>query len=99
MNKLGREWFLNPPNHYAGGTAADMGVHNFRFISRTLLHPTYWRDPWYPTCILVVGYCLPLLTTCTMKLLDQYDLDELKLVYLCLHAALPGNPQLMDSEL
>jgi hypothetical protein len=34
-----------------------------------------------------------------MKLLDQYDLDELKLVYLCLHAALPGNPQLMDSEL
>jgi len=34
-----------------------------------------------------------------MKPLDQYDLDELKLVYLCLHAALPGNPALMDSEL
>lgn len=34
-----------------------------------------------------------------MKLLDQYDLGELKLVYLCLHAALPGNPPLMDSEL
>ena len=34
-----------------------------------------------------------------MKLLAQYNLDELKLVYLCLHAALPGNPHLMDSEL
>jgi len=34
-----------------------------------------------------------------MKPLDQYNLDELKLVYLCLHAALPGNPHLMDSEL
>jgi len=35
----------------------------------------------------------------TMKLLDQYSLNELKLVYLCLHAALPGDPELMDSEL
>jgi len=34
-----------------------------------------------------------------MKPLDQYDLDELKLVYLSLHAALPDNPLLMDSEL
>lgn len=34
-----------------------------------------------------------------MKLLTQYNLDELKLVYLCLHAALPDNPTLMDSEL
>ncbi len=34
-----------------------------------------------------------------MKPPDQYSLDELKLVYLCLHAALPDNPPLMDSEL
>ncbi|MES2364579.1 MAG: hypothetical protein V4563_01655 [Pseudomonadota bacterium] len=34
-----------------------------------------------------------------MKSLDHYDLDELKLVYLTLHAALPDRPQLMDSEL
>ena len=34
-----------------------------------------------------------------MKSLDHYDLDELKLIYLTLHAALPDNPQLMDSEL
>lgn len=34
-----------------------------------------------------------------MDPIDQYDLNELKLIYLILHAALPDNPQLMDSEL
>lgn len=34
-----------------------------------------------------------------MKTLDQYPLNELKLVYLVLHAQLPGNPMLMDSDL
>ena len=34
-----------------------------------------------------------------MKPLDQYSLNDLKLVYLALHAQLPGNPMLMDSDL
>jgi len=34
-----------------------------------------------------------------MKPLDQYSLNDLKLVYLSLHAQLPGNPMLMDSDL
>jgi hypothetical protein len=34
-----------------------------------------------------------------MKLLDQYALDDLKRVYLALHAQLAGNPALMDSDL
>ena len=34
-----------------------------------------------------------------MKALDQYPLNDLKLVYLTLHAQLPGNPMLMDSDL
>lgn len=34
-----------------------------------------------------------------MKTLDQYALNELKLIYLTLHTQLPGNPMLMDSDL
>ena len=34
-----------------------------------------------------------------MKMLDQYAVNDLKLVYLVLHAKLPGNPVLMDSDL
>jgi hypothetical protein len=34
-----------------------------------------------------------------MNTIDQYPLDELKLVYLTLHAALPSTPDLMDSAL
>lgn len=34
-----------------------------------------------------------------MRSLDTYALDELKLVYRLLHAQLPENPDLMDSEL
>ena len=34
-----------------------------------------------------------------MKPLDQYALNDLKLVYLTLHALLPGDPTLMDSDL
>ena len=34
-----------------------------------------------------------------MNAIDQYPLDELKLVYLTLHAALPDTPDLMDSAL
>ena len=34
-----------------------------------------------------------------MKPIDHYSLDDLKLVYLSLHAQLPGNPALMDSDL
>lgn len=34
-----------------------------------------------------------------MKLIDCYALDELKLVYRVLHAALPEQPELMDSGL
>lgn len=34
-----------------------------------------------------------------MKLTERYSLDELKLVYRVLHAALPDNPELMDSVL
>lgn len=34
-----------------------------------------------------------------MNTLDQYPLDELKLVYRTLHTALPETPELMDSEL
>lgn len=32
-----------------------------------------------------------------MSLLSHYSVDELKLVYRVLHAALPENPELMDS--
>lgn len=48
----------------------------------------------------MVGYrprLIPL--AAIMKSFDHYDLDELKLVYLTLHAALPDSPRLMDSEL
>lgn len=34
-----------------------------------------------------------------MNPIDQYDLAELKHIYLILHAALPDHPPLMDSEL
>jgi hypothetical protein len=34
-----------------------------------------------------------------MKLTERYALDELKQVYRVLHAALPENPELMDSAL
>lgn len=34
-----------------------------------------------------------------MKPLSQYALNDLKCVYLALHAQLPGNPLLMDSDL
>ena len=34
-----------------------------------------------------------------MKVLSDYALDDLKLVYQYLHSQLPANPQLMDSEL
>lgn len=34
-----------------------------------------------------------------MKSLDQYPQNELKLIYLLLHAQLPANPMLMDSDL
>lgn len=34
-----------------------------------------------------------------MMLTQRYALDELKLVYRVLHAALPENPELMDSLL
>lgn len=34
-----------------------------------------------------------------MRPIDQYALDELKLVYRLLHAQLPAHPELMDSEL
>lgn len=33
-----------------------------------------------------------------MKTLDQYPQDELKLIYLLLHAQLQGSPMLMDSD-
>lgn len=34
-----------------------------------------------------------------MKKLDEYPLSELKQIYNLLHAQLPENPELMDSEL
>jgi hypothetical protein len=34
-----------------------------------------------------------------MKHVNQYPLTELKLIYRILHAQLPANPELMDSEL
>lgn len=34
-----------------------------------------------------------------MKSIDQYTVNDLKLIYLLLHAQLPGNPVLMDSDL
>lgn len=34
-----------------------------------------------------------------MEALQQYPLEELKLVYRTLHAALPLNPELMDAAL
>ena len=34
-----------------------------------------------------------------MKSLDQYPISELKLIYRILHARLPQDPELMDSEL
>lgn len=34
-----------------------------------------------------------------MKLLSEYALDDLKLVYQFLHTQLPSKPHLMDSEL
>ena len=34
-----------------------------------------------------------------MSTLDQYPLDELKLIYRLLHEALPANLELMDSDL
>jgi len=34
-----------------------------------------------------------------MKSLDKYPLSELKLIYRILHARLPQDPELMDSEL
>ncbi|OBS09534.1 hypothetical protein [Acidihalobacter prosperus] len=34
-----------------------------------------------------------------MNHLERYPLDELKLIYRTLHAALPENPELMDSVL
>jgi hypothetical protein len=34
-----------------------------------------------------------------MKTLDQYPQNELKLIYLLLHARLPDHPMLMDSDL
>ena len=34
-----------------------------------------------------------------MQALDQYPLDELKLIYRLLHEALPANLELMDSDL
>jgi len=34
-----------------------------------------------------------------MPRLDAYDLAELKIVYRCLHACLPEQPTLMDSQL
>lgn len=36
---------------------------------------------------------------CVMKPIDQYPLDQLKLVYITLHARLPDCPDLMDSDL
>lgn len=33
-----------------------------------------------------------------MPNMDQYPLDELKRIYTLLHAQLPENPELMDSE-
>lgn len=34
-----------------------------------------------------------------MKLTERYALEELKLIYRVLHAALPENPELMDAAL
>jgi hypothetical protein len=34
-----------------------------------------------------------------MRTLKEYPVNELKLVYRALHASLPGEPELMDSEL
>jgi hypothetical protein len=34
-----------------------------------------------------------------MKVINQYPLTELKLIYRILHTQLPANPELMDSEL
>ena len=34
-----------------------------------------------------------------MRPLDAYPLQELKLIYRCLHACLPEQPALMDSDL